>query len=99
MKKDDIWLLALENAPFAKKETPLDFLKNQDSDIIFSLLKKEIPSVIATVIFCIGKEKGKEVLSRFDSAHKKEILKIMYLDNSVSDTVLKVISDTLRLKI
>lgn len=99
MRKDDIWLLAFENAPFAKKETHLDFLKNQDSDVIYSIISRELPSVAATVLFCIGREKGKEVLEHFSSAQKKEILKIMYLGNPVDDGILKTISSALRLKI
>lgn len=99
MKSDDIWLLAFENAPFAKKKTPLDFLKNQDSDIIYSFISKEMPSVVATVLFCMGMEKGKNVLRHFNSVQKKEILKIMYLGNSVDDGILQTIANALRLKI
>lgn len=99
MKKDDIWILAFENAPFAKESTPLDFLKEQDSEIIYNLINKEPSSVVATVLHCLGREKGKSVVERFNSIQKKEILRIMYLGNLVDDSVMNIISKTLKNKI
>lgn len=99
MKKDDLWLIAFENAPFAKEKTPLDFLKDQNPEIIYSIVNKEPLSVVATVIFCMGKEKGKGVLERFNSIQKKEILKIMYMGNLVDKSILNIISNTLKNKI
>lgn len=99
MKKNDIWRLALVNAPFAKESTPLDFLKNMDSNSIFSIIKDEPPAVIAPVLHCLGYEKSQSVLEKCQMPLQKEVLRAMYLGDMVDEGILKIIANALHRKI
>ena len=78
MKKNEIWRLALLNAPFAQKSTPLDFLKDLESDFLYNLIKDEPPAVIAPVLHCLGYEKSQSWLEKCGMPLQKEVLRAMY---------------------
>ena len=99
MKKNEIWRLALVNAPFANKSTPLDFLKELDSGSLFALIKNEPPTVIAPVLQCLGPDKSQEVLEKCQMPLQKEVLRAMYLGDMVDDGILRIIANALRRKI
>lgn len=99
MKKNDIWRLALVNAPFAKEPTPLDFLKELDGSSIFALVKDEPPTVIAPVLQCIGLEKSQSVLEKCQMPLQKEVLRAMYVSDIVDDGILRIIANALKRKI
>ena len=99
MKKNDIWRIALVNAPFAKESTPLDFLKELDDSSIFTLIKDEPPTVIAPVLQCIGLEKSQNVLEKCAPPLQKEVLRAMYLGDIVDSGILRIIANALRRKI
>jgi len=99
MKKNDIWRLALLNAPFAQESTPLDFLKDLENDSLYSLIKDEPPTVIAPVLHCIGYEKSLSVLEKCQMPLQKEVLRAMYLGDMVDKGILGIIANALRRKI
>ena len=99
MKKNDIWRIALFNAPFAKEATPLDFLKNLEDDFLYALIKDEPPTVIAPVLHCIGYEKSLSVLEKCQTKLQKEILRAMYLGDLVDSGILSIIANALKRKI
>ncbi len=99
MKKNDIWRLALANAPFAQDATPLDFLKELDSGSLFALVKDEPPAVIAPVLHCLGFEKSQEVLEKCQMPLQKEVLRAMYLGDMVDGGILAIIANALKRKI
>ena len=99
MKKNEIWRLALLNAPFAQESTPLDFLKDLENDSLYDLIKNEPPAVIATVLHCIGQEKSLIVLEKFQMPLQKEVLRAMYLGDMVDQGILGIIANALRRKI
>ena len=99
MKKNDIWRLALMNAPFAQEATPLDFLKDLESDFLYNLIKDEPPTVIAPVLHCIGRDKSLLVLEKCDMPLQKEVLRIMYLGAAVDPGILGIIAKALKRKI
>jgi len=99
MKKNDIWRLALLNAPFAQEATPLDFLKDLENDSLYSLIKDEPPTVIAPVLHCIGYEKSLNVLEKCQMSLQKEVLRAMYLGDMVDRGILGIIANALRRKI
>ncbi|MBO7516278.1 MAG: hypothetical protein J6T61_00870 [Spirochaetia bacterium] len=99
MKKNDIWRLALLNAPFAQEATPLDFLKELDSDSLYRLIKGEPPTVIAPVLHCIGYDKSLCVLEKCQMPLQKEVLRAMYLGDMVDRGILNIIANALRRKI
>ena len=99
MKKNEIWRLALVNAPFAKEPTPLDFLKDMDSSSLFALVKDEPPAVIAPVLHCLGLDKSQAVLEKCQMPLQKEVLRAMYLGDMVDDGILNIIANALRRKI
>ena len=99
MKKNDIWRLALLNAPFAKEPTPLDFLKEMDSEFLFSLLKDEPPTVIAPVLQSLGFEKSQSVLEKCQMPLQKEVLRAMYTLDMVDGGILRIIANALSRKI
>ena len=99
MKKNDIWRLALMNAPFAQEATSLDFLKDLESDFLYNLVKDEPPTVIAPVLHCLGYDKSSGVLEKCDTSLQKEVLRIMYLGAAVDPGILKIIANALRRQI
>ena len=99
MKKNDIWRLALMNAPFAQEATPLEFLKDLESDFLYNLIKDEPPTVIAPVLHCIGCDKSLLVLEKCDMPLQKEVLRIMYLGAAVDPGILGIIAKALKRKI
>lgn len=99
MKKNDIWRLALLNAPFAQEATPLDFLKDLESGFLYDLIKEEPPTVIAPVLHCIGYEKSLGVLEKCQEPLQKEVLKAMYLGDMVDSGILLIIAKALKRKI
>ena len=99
MKKNDIWRLALLNAPFAQEATPLDFLKNLENDSLYNLIKDEPPTVIAQVLHCIGYEKSLSVLEKCQMPLQKEVLRAMYMGDMVDQGILGIIANALRRKI
>ena len=99
MKKNDIWRLALLNAPFAQRSTPLDFLKDLESGFLYNLIKDEPPAVIAPVLHCLGYEKSQSVLEKCGMPLQKEVLRAMYLGDMVDSGILSVIANALRRKI
>ena len=99
MKKNDIWRLALLNAPFAQEATPLDFLKELDSGSLYKMIKDEPATVIAPVLHCIGYEKSLCVLEKCQMPLQKEVLKAMYLGDMVDRGILNIIANALRRKI
>ena len=99
MKKNDIWRLALVNAPFSHSSTPLDFLKELDSELLYNLIKDEPPAVIAAVLHCIGYESSLPVLAKCRQPLQKAVLRVMYLDNMASDSILSIIAHALKRKI
>ena len=99
MKKNDIWQLALANAPFAQEDTPLDFLKSIDDSALYNLVKDEPPAVVASVLHCLGYKKSLPIMEKYQTKLQKEILRIMYLGNTASDSVLSIIAHALQRKI
>ena len=99
MKKNEIWRIALLNAPFAKESTPLDFLKSLEDDFLYNLIKDEPPTVIAPVLHCIGYDKSLPVLEKFRTPLQKEILRAMYLGDLVDSGILSVRANALKRKI
>ena len=99
MKKNDIWRIALLNAPFAQETTPLSFLNDLESDFLYNLIKDEPPAVIAQVLHSIGYEKSLPVLEKFRSPLQKEVLRAMYLGDLVDPGILGVIANALKRKI
>ena len=98
MKKNDIWRIALVNAPFAKESTPLDFLKDLEESTIFTLIKDEPPTVIAPVLQCIGLETSQGVLEKCAPPLQKEVLRAMYLGDLVDAGILSIIANALKRK-
>lgn len=99
MKKNDIWRIALMNAPFAKEATSLDFLKALEDNSLYNLIKDEPPAVIAPVLQCIGYEKSQGVLEKCPMPLQKEVLRAMYLGDMVDSGILSVIATALKRKI
>ena len=99
MKKNDIWRLALLNAPFAQGTTPLDFLKELEDEALYDLVKDEPPAVIAPVLHCIGYDKSQSVLEKCPMPLQKEVLRAMYLGEMVDPGILGIIANALRRKI
>ena len=98
MKKNEIWRLALLNAPFAQKSTPLDFLKDLESGFLYNLIKDEPPAVIAPVLHCLGYEKSQSVLEKCEMTLKKEVIRAMNLGDMVDSAIISVIANSLRKK-
>ena len=87
------------NAPFAQEATPLEFLKDLESDFLYNLIKDEPPTVIAPVLHCIGRDKSLLVLEKCDMPLQKEVLRIMYLGAAVDPGILGIIAKALKRKI
>jgi len=98
-KNNNIWRLALLNAPFAQEATSLDFLKDLESDSLYNLVKDEPPTVIAPVLHCVGYDKSLGVLEKCDMPLQKEVLRNMYLGAAVDPGILSIIANALRRKI
>ncbi|MBO7430004.1 MAG: hypothetical protein J6U56_03190 [Spirochaetia bacterium] len=99
MKKNEIWRIALLNAPFAQEATPLGFLKELEDESLYNLIKDEPAAVIAPVLHCIGYDKSLSFLEKCRTQLQKDVLKAMYLGDLVDDGILGVIANALRRKI